>query len=1247
MRIVLDLQGAQSESRFRGIGRYSLGLSAALVREASQHEVWLALSGRFPDSIEPLRARFMNLVPAERIRVFELPGPVAEAYSANTWRMHAAELLREKFLADLRPDIVHLSTLFEGVANETVVSVGRLNSTIPTAATLYDLIPLFFPEKYLRSPAVKRSYMRHALSLKRADILLAISESTRREAIDVLGISPERIVTIGTGLDQGFQGGEPSCDTQVALRERYGLRRPFVLYTSVFEPRKNVEGLIAAFALLPQDIRSAHQLAIAGKLREGDHNRLVALAGIHGLSPDEIVCLDHVPDDELRVLYSICSLFVFPSLHEGFGLPILEAMVCGAPVIGSNCTSIPEIIDRSDALFDPRRPEEIASRMAAVLSNTELRQSLKTWGSERAKTFTWERCAREALKAFESLHAKRKAARTAAVSVTKRRPVLAFVSPLPPAQTGIAGYSAKLLPNLASHYEVVCITDQPEVTDPWITAEFPIRDARWFEANGAKFDRILYHFGNSSFHEHMLALIERQPGVVVWHDFCLGGLLRWMDGDHLPGCFAKALYDSHGFSALQRWRSGGCEPAMTYPCNAAAFRNSIGAIVHSEYAINLARKWYGDRASAFMRRVPFLPFPPRVSGRLAARERMGIPENTFLVCSFGFLGPAKLNHRLLDAWLASPLREDQACFLTFVGENHGGDYGQQLLEKIAQSRAASSIRITGYVEAPHYCNYLAAADVAVQLRTGSMGETSAAIFDCLSCNVPLVINAHGSAADFPNDVLIKLDDDFADAELSAALTHLRAEPSLRQKLAERGALYVRELHQPERVAELYRNAIEELYDTSIVAREQTLLQAIARTSTQALPSEADLEAVAALIVANGERFGLKQILVDVTNITKSDLRTGIERVTRAILLALINDPPPGYRVEPVRAAGGTYLYARQFASKCLALRADGLNDDPVEAGHGDIFLGVNWSADVVPSLKPWFLTQGRRGMKIFFVVYDVLPLTRPELFPEIMPGIALDWINAVAEVADGVVCISRTVADQLYEWLSATEPPRLRPLSLGFFHLGADLDASLPTTGLSHNGSETLEKLRSHPSLLMVGTLEPRKGHRQALAAMEQLWAERVDLNLVIVGKQGWNINDLAQRIREHPEFDKRLFWLPGISDEMLERVYHSADALLAPSEGEGFGLPLIEAAQHGLPIIARDIPVFREVAGENAYYFSGKDPQVLANALRSWLSLGDAVPASTGISWLTWQQSSRQLLDAVLNNRWHRWWPNGATIHE
>jgi glycosyltransferase involved in cell wall biosynthesis len=121
----------------------------------------------------------------------------------------------------------------------------------------------------------------------------------------------------------------------------------------------------------------------------------------------------------------------------------------------------------------------------------------------------------------------------------------------------------------------------------------------------------------------------------------------------------------------------------------------------------------------------------------------------------------------------------------------------------------------------------------------------------------------------------------------------------------------------------------------------------------------------------------------------------------------------------------------------------------------------------------------------------------------------------------------------------------------------------------------------------MVGTLEPRKGHQQALAACEQLWADGVDANQVIVGKQGWMVEALVERMTHHAELNRRLFWLDGISDEFLEQVYAASACLIAASYGEGFGLPLIEAAQHKLPIVARDIPVFREVAGSHAHYFS------------------------------------------------------------
>jgi len=130
----------------------------------------------------------------------------------------------------------------------------------------------------------------------------------------------------------------------------------------------------------------------------------------------------------------------------------------------------------------------------------------------------------------------------------------------------------------------------------------------------------------------------------------------------------------------------------------------------------------------------------------------------------------------------------------------------------------------------------------------------------------------------------------------------------------------------------------------------------------------------------------------------------------------------------------------------------------------------------------------------------------------------------------------------------------------------------------------------------------------------------------------GWQQEAFVERLRSHPMLNKRLFWLEGISDEYLELVYNSSSALLAASEYEGFGLPLIEAAQHKLPIVARDIPVFREVAGEHAFWFKAADGAALSDALQAWLELHkkNAAPKSEAMPWLTWEQSTAQLLSQI-----------------
>lgn len=376
-----------------------------------------------------------------------------------------------------------------------------------------------------------------------------------------------------------------------------------------------------------------------------------------------------------------------------------------------------------------------------------------------------------------------------------------------------------------------------------------------------------------------------------------------------------------------------------------------------------------------------------------------------------------------------------------------------------------------------------------------------------------------------------------------------------------------------------------------------------------------------------------QLFVDVSELVCRDARTGVQRVTRSILRELLDSPPAGYTVVPVFASHDTpgYRYAHTFTAAFVDGAVMG-PDAPIDFRCGDVFLGLDLVPHLVPRNQPFLQAMRRDGVSVWFVVYDLLPVLMPQYF---LPGTDEGhraWLTAIS-ACDGAICISQAVAQELATWQRAYAAPRLRPFEIAWFHLGADVHRSVPSRGLPDNASAVLAAIGRSPTFLAVGTIEPRKQYGQLLAAFELLWASGVDASVVMVGKQGWMMDALAQRLRAHPENGKRLFWLEGISDEYLEQVYAACICLVAPSVGEGFGLPLIEAAQYQLPVLARDLPVFREVGGEHAVYFQGMAPQDLATALTDWLALhaAGAAPASAGPGWLSWADSTRQLLQVAL----------------
>ena len=1044
MRIVIDLQGAQSSgSRNRGIGRYTLSLAQAIIRNKGKHEVIIVLNGLFADTIEPIRAAFDDLIPQDHIRVWHAPGPVCHLEPTNNWRRKTAELVREAFLVSLQPDMVHITSLFEGLGDDAVTSIGLFTQTIPTAVTLYDLIPLINRTPYLDNPVVESWYENKLDQVRRSSLLLAISESSRREGIAYLGFPHDKAVNIGTAADPQFKRVDINNTTECSVRARYGLSRQFVMYTGGIDHRKNIEGLIRSFALLSKSLRKDHQLAIVCSVQPENRRLLEVLAKQQGLASDEVILTGFVPEKDLIALYHLCKAFIFPSWHEGFGLPALEAMSCGAAVIGANTSSLPEVIGREDALFDPYDDEAIAEKITQVLTDSAYRAELIHHGLEQAKKFSWDESAKLAITAFEQFHATRSKLQQS-VFIPTHRPKLAYISPLPPERSGIADYSAELLPELARHYEIDVIVAQETITDPWIKENCSVRGVEWFVSHAHLYERVLYHFGNSHYHQHMFDLLARAPGAVVLHDFFLSGITaymahqKWVGG--ISGAWEAALHDSHGYGALIDFTANrDVQKAVnSYPCNKVVLENAQGVIVHSDNSRRLAGQWLGDTFAKDWAVIPLLRVPSITVGQAKARLALDINEDAFVVCSFGLLGPTKQNRRLLDAWLASPLSKDKCCLLMFVGENHGGAYGAELTATVRKSGLADRIRITGWTDTMQFRQYLAAADIGVQLRTLSRGETSGTVLDCMNYGLPTIVNANGSMADLSVDAVWMLSDEFDDADLIEALESLWKDVNKRRTLSERAREVILTLHAPRTCADQYAETIERYYERAQSGKEG-LVKSIAKVEG-APADEDDWLKLAQDIASNHNPSTIKQLMVDVSELTQRDAKDIARLKVRSVLAELLANPPKGFRIEPVYATPNEpgYRYARQFTLHFLSCPPQALADDPVIAFNGDVFLGLDLEPYVVPQRVAFCQHLRRIGAQVYSVVYDLLPDVSDDAVH--MRGA---W-QATLEQADGVVCMSRVAADGLFEWLTVFGPNRLRPLKLGWFGEGIDTVSLIP-----------------------------------------------------------------------------------------------------------------------------------------------------------------------------------------------------------
>ena len=1010
MHIVLDLQACQSpESGRRGIGRYSLSLAKAIAARPRSHRVSILLNSAMPERLGFLRSQFQPYLPDSDIIIWRGLAKTGFIPAENAFRRRASEVLRREVLCSLAPDVVHVASVFEGVADD-VVSTLSGNDPYANVVTLYDLIPLVHRRTYLTDAGVREWYMARLEQFRTAHQMLGISQFSCDEAIGLLGVEPERVTNILGAADEIFVQEESGRFQRDQLLARHGIDRPFVMYAGGFDSRKNIAALVRAFAMLPYGLREAHQLVIVGQAPASERLALETVIAECGLSPDDVLFTGFVTDVDLVGLYNHCRLYAFPSLQEGFGLPALEAMSSGAVVIGSNCSSLPEVIGMEDALFDPADPAVFSAKLKYALTDEGFRQRFLEHARLQVKRFSWEESAARALDGMEQAHERKRS-------------------------------SSSLHKSQAARWDMTT-SGQPFA---------------WLPAPGGRDD------------------VPDGAAIVLGDaDADLGPAYR------------------HDLSELADW--------------ATRVERFVVEITDSAYC--------------------------------ARTLMIGQTHPTDLVVEADSVG------RL---W-AELAKLDRAA-LAEVLYRYGG------YPALAQGLAA---------------NYSAEV-LAVLLPIDAL---------------ELVGRCQRIRIDRTSAVVI---------------------PGWRDDI-------------------------------------RSLAVELGRDKSSVHSSENDWSRFAQAWVANRSGGKESRWFVDITNLAARDAGTGIQRVVRHMLDELIHSPPAGCRIEPVSLGDdGVFRYARSYCARRYFSEEKLPDDGPVEFTSGDVYLGLDLVAHLVPAFINRFRQLSSQGVKQYFVVYDLLPLLRPDCFePHLLP-LFRAWYEAIAEVSDGVLCISKAVADEFEQWLHQARPERQSPLQIGWFHLGADLDGSPMAGPASSSPNNELAALSGCVNILMVGTIEPRKGHAQALAAFDQLWQQGTDVNLVLVGRPGWLVEKLVAKIANHPERGRRLFWFDKADDVLLLETYRQASALLMPSEGEGYGLPLIEAARHGVPLIARDLPVFREVAGVHAHYFSGYDADSLATAIQSWLELHerDEHPKADGVTWASWAESTRQLVQVIAEGQWiHRWLP-------
>ncbi len=713
LSVIVDMRPIDHPTaRQRGIGRYVTGLLHGLA-EIGAPVIALSTSAT---EVDVLR----EVVPDLDIRRWA-PRTVAELVTPSSWYL-ATQLMLHPIPMDPIPSMI-------------------TESGMPVAALMYDVIPYRFPERYQSDPNGYRQAQLRAPLARTCDAMLAISEFSASTAAKQLRFPRDRIVTIGAGVEPRFR---PEPDRRAANRPG-ATQRPYVVSVTGGDPRKNTDGLIRAWARMPASLRSSHQLVVVAALDTSTRTQWEAVAAEAGvLLHSELVLTGAVTDEEMVGLLQQAELAVMPSFEEGFGLPILEAAACGVPVISSNLSSLPEVLDEPAAFFDPVDPTAIAAAMAKALTDDDHRSLLLVAGRSAVSKWTWRNSATATMHALGSFSPRwRRRIRPPARRV-------AVAGPFEGSSSGIGSYNVDVRTAWRRRCPEVSwqsLVDNSGSTDPVRgDAMSPVRGLGRFEQLW-HFDDVIATLGSSP---HHVATVHRLAGADahMWlHEASLVGVhvglahragrsglasSSWNESDlgrHLSSSERRTVetgeLDLFDAPALDR-------AGVTMVQSTIVGARSI--IVSSPLAAQRVADVLGDHPPMLVLPLAHRQIAPTRSGD-DGRHIEDSPE----IVVVGWLAPEKLPDVTIEA--LSLVREGSGVVptLRFIGPVVDG-METAIAEACLRFDVADRVVVDGALDGDRYHAALGRAAVAVQLRAVERGEQSAAITDLLAAGVPVITN---------------------------------------------------------------------------------------------------------------------------------------------------------------------------------------------------------------------------------------------------------------------------------------------------------------------------------------------------------------------------------------------------------------------------------------------------------------------------------------------------------------------------